>query len=68
MNQNVITYGLEVAGGLFLGMLLLLETGRRIGIRRAAQDPDGAQRGIGAVEGAIFGLLGLLVELRQSMK
>jgi len=61
MNHNVITYGLEFAGGLFLGMLLLLETGRRIGIRRAAQDPEGAQRGIGAVEGAIFGLLGLLV-------
>ena len=61
MNQNVITYGLEFAGGLFLGMLLLLETGRRIGIRRAAQDPEGAQRGIGAVEGAIFGLLGLLI-------
>jgi hypothetical protein len=46
---------------LFAGMLLLLEIGRRIGIRRAAKDPDGARAGAGAVEGAVFGLLGLLI-------
>lgn len=47
--------------GLFLGMLLLLETGRRIGVRRRAQDPDGAEAGTGVIDGAIFALLGLLI-------
>ncbi len=50
-----------MALGLFLGMLLLLEVGRRIGIRRMAKDPEGVRAGVGAVEGAIFGLLGLLI-------
>ena len=46
---------------LFAGMLLLLEFGRRIGVRRRITDPDGAQAGTGAVNGAVFALLGLLV-------
>lgn len=46
---------------LFLGMLLLLETGRRLGLRRLANDPEGARAGTGTVEGAVFALLGLLV-------
>jgi prepilin signal peptidase PulO-like enzyme (type II secretory pathway) len=50
-----------VAVGLFLGMLLLLEVGRSIGIRRQAKDAEGSRAGLGAVEGAIFGLMGLLV-------
>lgn len=55
------SYGMIFAGGLFLGMLVLLETGRRVGIRRLAADPEGARQGVGAVEGAVFGLLGLLL-------
>ena len=47
--------------GLFLGMLVLLEIGRRIGVRRLARDPDDARVGVGTVEGAVFGLLALLV-------
>jgi hypothetical protein len=47
--------------GLFAGMIILLEVGRRIGIRHMAKDPDGARAGIGVVEGAIFGLMGLLI-------
>jgi hypothetical protein len=47
--------------GLFVGMLLLLEAGRRIGLRRMAKDPQGAHTGTGAVDGAVFALLGLLV-------
>lgn len=46
---------------LFAGMLALLEVGRRIGVRRLAFDPDGAQSGTSAVDGAVFALLGLLV-------
>jgi hypothetical protein len=49
------------AVALFLGMLLLLEMGRRIGARRLALDPEGGRSGFGAVDGAVFGLMGLLV-------
>jgi len=37
------------------------EIGRRIGIRRSANDPEGARAGAGTVEGAVFALLGLLI-------
>lgn len=47
--------------GLFFGMLVFLEIGRRIGVRRLASDPEGATVGLGTVEGAVFGLLALLV-------
>ena len=47
--------------GLFLGLLLLLEVGRRIGTRRRTQDPEGAAAGTGPIDGAIFALLGLLL-------
>ena len=49
------------AVGLFIGMLILLEIGRRIGVRRIARDPEGAQAGFGAIEGAVLALLGLLL-------
>ena len=46
--------------GLFLGVLVFLEVGRRIGRRRIASgDTEGS--GFGAVEGAVFGLIGLLI-------
>ncbi len=47
--------------GLFLGMLVLLEAGRRVGQRRQAIDGAGAGAGLGAVDGAVFGLMGLLI-------
>ncbi len=47
--------------GLFLGMLLFLEIGRRIGIRRMKEDAGALGEGIGAVDGAVFALLGLLL-------
>jgi hypothetical protein len=47
------------AAGLFAGVLLFLEFGRRIGLRRLKQEVDGA--GGGVVEGAVFALLGLLI-------
>ncbi|MBL8297133.1 MAG: hypothetical protein JNN30_02190 [Rhodanobacteraceae bacterium] len=49
------------AVGLFLGMLLCAELGRRIGLARLAQDPDGFAKGSGPVEAAALGLLGLLL-------
>ena len=47
--------------GLFVGMVLLLELGRRLGQRRQGRDEEGARAGLGAVEGAVFALMGLLV-------
>src|SRR5499426_4920010 len=47
--------------GLFLGMLLFLEIGRRIAIRRMKEDTGNAAEGVGAVDGAVFALLGLLL-------
>jgi hypothetical protein len=48
-----------LAAALFAGMVVLLEVGRRLGARDRARDPEA--KGIGAVDGAIFGLLGLLL-------
>jgi hypothetical protein len=50
-----------LAVGLFVGIVAMLEVGRRLGIRRLASDPAGAQAGTGAVEGAVFALVGLLI-------
>lgn len=60
-NMNSIMLSTFAAIGLFIGMLALLDLGRRVGNRRLARDPEGARTGTGAVEGAIFALLGLLV-------
>jgi hypothetical protein len=46
---------------LFFALLLFLELGRRWGARQLERDPDGARTGTGAVEGAVFALLGLLI-------
>jgi hypothetical protein len=46
--------------GLFLGMLFLLEAGRRLGRQRQLGD-TAATTGLGVVDGAVFGLMGLLI-------
>ena len=53
--------GFLITVGLFLGMLLFLEIGRRAGIRRLKEDPEGGAGGVGAIDGAVFALLGLLI-------
>jgi hypothetical protein len=45
---------------LFLGILILLEVGRRLAMKRAAQGED-SPAGLGAIDGAVYGLLGLLL-------
>jgi hypothetical protein len=57
---NVLYFSL-LAAGLFVVILLLLETGRRIGIHRREADPEKANAGLGAIDGAVFGLMGLLI-------
>ncbi len=49
------------AGILFVGMLFMLELGRRIGVRQRARMGDTHGSGLAAVEASIFGLLGLIV-------
>lgn len=50
-----------LAVGLFCGMMLFMELGRRVGLARKARDPETAHKGIGAVEGAVLALLGLII-------
>jgi len=65
MSSALVTnFVLAVAGTavlVFFGILALFEVGRRAGRRRAAEDAEGARAGVGAVEGAVYGLLGLLL-------
>jgi hypothetical protein len=58
--RQIIVFLLS-AGGLFVGMILLLELGRALGRRRQGELDEGGRAGLGAVEGAVFALLGLLV-------
>jgi len=46
---------------LLIGMLLLLEFGRRIGVRRRPKESEGERSGLGTVEGAVFALFGLMI-------
>jgi hypothetical protein len=46
---------------LFLGMLILLEAGRRLGVKRRPKESEGERGNLGAVEGAVFALFGLLM-------
>ena len=58
--MNLIQIASATTLGLFLGILLFCEVGRRIGLQHLAQEGQLA-RGIGTAEGAVFGLLGLLI-------
>jgi len=50
-----------VALGLFLGMLLFLEIGRRLGLRQAKKRGTEARAGVGVVDGSVYALLALLI-------
>ena len=47
--------------GFLVALLVAAEIGRRVGSARIARDPEGLPKGVGAVEGAVFALLGLLL-------
>jgi hypothetical protein len=59
--QATIILGVGTLVGLFLGMLLFLEAGRRIRLRKMAKDGEKVEAGLGVVEGALFGLMGLVI-------
>lgn len=48
---------------LFLGMLIMLETGRRLGIQRRPRETDSDRSNLGTIEGALFTVFGLLMAL-----
>jgi hypothetical protein len=59
--MSFVISSIVFAVAMFVGMLAFAEIGRRIARRRAAHDPDGAWQGTGIVDGAIFGLFGLVI-------
>ena len=52
---------MALAGALLVGMLLMAELGRRLAKHRFAAEPDAVQSRSGVIDGAVFGLLGLLI-------
>lgn len=59
--MNLTLIALLSALFLFIGMLVSFELGRRIGLARLASDSEGLAKGTAAAEGAVFGLLGLIL-------
>lgn len=59
-----VRFALAAAGlalVLFIGMLLFLELGRRFGNHQIARHGKDARAGVGVVDGAVYGILGLLI-------
>jgi hypothetical protein len=52
---------LLIAIALFVGILGFQEVGWRLGRRQLVRDSDGAKKNLGTLEGAVFGLMGLLM-------
>jgi hypothetical protein len=59
--MNPATAAILVSGFLFVAMLISIEIGYRIGRRRRSLSPETSTAGIGTVEAAVFGLLGLIL-------
>ena len=59
--MNYAIYGVLLAFILFAGMLLMLEVGRRAGIRRIAKGTEADLTSGGALNASVFALLGLLL-------
>ena len=59
--MNMFLFGLVFVVALSASILVVLEAGRRIGARRLAAEGEVAAKGLGALEGAVFALLGLMI-------
>jgi hypothetical protein len=60
--MNFSLLAILTIAGMVGATLCMLEVGRRIGVRRMTLDPEGAAKAsTGAIDGAVFGLLGLLI-------
>lgn len=60
MNHPIVL-AVVLSAALFVGVFAFLEIGYRLGKKEAEDDPAGARAGVGAIESALFGLLGLLL-------
>lgn len=59
--MNPVLFGAIFSLALAVGIVVLIEVGRRIGARRLAEEGEEATKGFGAIEGALFALLGLIL-------
>src|SRR4051794_27014584 len=59
MHARFAFVALALAASLFIAMLICLETGRRIGVRRLKI--PGSRTGVGVVDGTVYALLALLL-------
>jgi hypothetical protein len=59
--MNSVPLAILLAAGLFFILFMLMEAGRRFGVRRLAKTSEEDAPGLGIVDGAIFSLLGLLI-------
>lgn len=58
---NPAVASMALATSLFLAILVCLELGYRMGRRAIVKDPGSSHEGIGVIEAAVFGLVGLLL-------
>lgn len=61
-----LLFAVGIALAMFVGSLALMEVGRRMGLRRLAEEGSAAMAGLNAVEGAVFALMGLLLAFTLS--
>jgi hypothetical protein len=61
MNVMLVSWAPLYSFGLFIGMLLCGALGRYLAIRRDLRNAESIQASSGVLEGAVFGLLGLVV-------
>lgn len=61
LQLHFVLFAVAATIGLFLSMLVFLELGRRRGIRATAKRGADARVGVGVVDSAVYGLLGLLI-------
>lgn len=59
--MNLYSSSPLIVVGLFVGVLCCIEAGRRVGKKMQKQGQDPGKTGTGAVEAAVFALLGLLI-------
>ena len=59
--MNIIFLGVIFAAAMAGGILVSLEAGRRVGARRFAEEGESSAKGLAAIQGAIFGLMGLIL-------
>jgi multisubunit Na+/H+ antiporter MnhB subunit len=58
VGMNATVWALPLSLGVFAGIIILLDTGYRVGRRQSGRS---GHEGLGAIEAAVFGLLGLLL-------